>query len=82
MVGVVQLAEHRIVVPGVVGSSPITHPRKEKVIPKGMAFFFSIGIRGNGTQTIANQGREMVTDSVSALFLPIIISNAPGSKIK
>ncbi len=26
MVGVVQLAEHRIVVPGVVGSSPITHP--------------------------------------------------------
>ena len=28
MVGVVQLAEHRIVVPGVVGSSPITHPIK------------------------------------------------------
>ena len=27
MVGVVQLAEHWIVVPGVVGSSPITHPR-------------------------------------------------------
>ena len=26
MVGVVQLAEHGIVVPGVVGSSPITHP--------------------------------------------------------
>ncbi len=26
MVGIVQLAEHRIVVPGVVGSSPITHP--------------------------------------------------------
>ena len=30
MVGVVQLAEHRIVVPGVVGSSPITHPIKRK----------------------------------------------------
>ena len=30
MVGIVQLAEHRIVVPGVVGSSPITHPRKEE----------------------------------------------------
>ena len=26
MVAVVQLAEHRIVVPGVVGSSPISHP--------------------------------------------------------
>ena len=30
MVGVVQLAEHRIVVPGVVGSSPITHPIKNE----------------------------------------------------
>ena len=30
MVGVVQLAEHWIVVPGVVGSSPITHPIKRK----------------------------------------------------
>ena len=29
MVGVVQLAEHWIVVPGVVGSSPITHPIKK-----------------------------------------------------
>lgn len=29
MVGVVQLVEHWIVVPGVVGSSPIAHPRKE-----------------------------------------------------
>ena len=28
MVGIVQLAEHWIVVPGVVGSSPITHPIK------------------------------------------------------
>ena len=28
--GVVQLAEHWIVVPGVVGSSPITHPRQEQ----------------------------------------------------
>src|SRR6266540_2377705 len=26
MVGVAQLVEHRVVVPGVVGSSPITHP--------------------------------------------------------
>ena len=28
MVGLAQLAEHRIVVPGVVGSSPISHPIK------------------------------------------------------
>ena len=32
MVELAQLAEHRIVVPGVVGSSPITHPRKRKGI--------------------------------------------------
>ena len=30
MVGLAQLAEHRIVVPGVVGSSPISHPTKEE----------------------------------------------------
>ena len=29
MVDVVQLVEHRIVVPSVVGSSPIIHPKKE-----------------------------------------------------
>ena len=31
MVGIVQLAEHRIVGPGVVGSSPITHPITDTV---------------------------------------------------
>ena len=60
MVGIVQLAEHRIVVPGVVGSSPITHPRKEKVIPIGMAFFFTMGIRGNGTRIVINATRMSV----------------------
>ena len=30
MVGVAQLVEHRVVAPGVVGSSPITHPIKAK----------------------------------------------------
>ena len=39
MVGVVQLAEHRIVVPGVVGSSPITHPIKQRV-PNGILCFY------------------------------------------
>ncbi len=27
MVGVAQLAEHRVVIPGVAGSSPVTHPK-------------------------------------------------------
>ena len=30
MVGLAQLVEHRIVVPGVVGSSPISHPTKNE----------------------------------------------------
>ena len=29
MVAIAQLAEHRIVVPSVVGSSPTSHPKKE-----------------------------------------------------
>ena len=33
MVDVVQLVEHRIVVPSVVGSSPIIHPRKASDMP-------------------------------------------------
>ena len=40
MVGIVQLAEHRIVVPGVVGSSPITHPRKRRGDRMVSSFFF------------------------------------------
>ena len=40
MVGVVQLAEHRIVVPGVVGSSPITHPISSDFFLKSELFFY------------------------------------------
>lgn len=29
MVGVAQLVEHRVVVPGVAGSSPVAHPNKK-----------------------------------------------------
>ena len=43
MVGVVQLAEHRIVVPGVVGSSPITHPIKNKDTFWYPCFLFWVG---------------------------------------
>lgn len=48
MVGVVQLAEHRIVVPGVVGSSPITHPTKEagaSLIPPFPFFLTALSLR-------------------------------------
>ncbi len=38
MVVVAQLAEHRIVVPSVVGSSPIIHPRKTPRIIRGVFF--------------------------------------------
>ena len=42
MVGVVQLAEHRIVVPGVVGSSPITHPIKRRDILLDVSSFYLV----------------------------------------
>ena len=42
MVRVVQLVEHRIVVPSVVGSSPISHPmlKKETDLQKSVSFLF------------------------------------------
>ena len=46
MVGVVQLAEHRIVVPGVVGSSPITHPIKKRVAFATLFFIWVFGVMG------------------------------------
>src|SRR3954471_17726727 len=33
VVGVAQLVEHRVVVPGVAGSSPVTHPRRGESAP-------------------------------------------------
>ncbi len=38
MVDVVQLVEHRIVVPSVVGSSPIIHPQKKGTL-RGTFFY-------------------------------------------
>ena len=44
MVDVVQLVEHRIVVPSVVGSSPIIHPTEnEEVLKKEDLSFFRCG---------------------------------------
>ena len=37
MVAIAQLAEHRIVVPSVVGSSPTSHPKKRQ--PNWLSFF-------------------------------------------
>ena len=37
MVAVAQLAEHRVVVPGVVGSNPISHPTKKGRSVRGPA---------------------------------------------
>ena len=39
MVDVVQLVEHRIVVPSVVGSSPIIHPKKS---PHARTLFYRV----------------------------------------
>ena len=42
MVGVAQLVEHRVVIPGVAGSSPVTHPTEEEapIDPVGASFRF------------------------------------------
>ena len=71
MVGVVQLAEHRIVVPGVVGSSPITHPIK-KEISSDISFFIWYLI-GNGTRIIpcnADERCRRRLDGAEHLFSP------------
>ena len=38
MVDVVQLVEHRIVVPSVVGSSPIIHPKEKALFARAFSF--------------------------------------------
>ena len=62
MVGVVQLAEHRIVVPGVVGSSPITHPRKRRDIRKDVSSFSGqvMGLEEGGLAV--RQGKKHASD--------------------
>ena len=50
MVGVAQLVEPWIVIPVVVGSSPIVHPksRQKKRLPQGAAFFVSASLGDRG----------------------------------
>ena len=44
MVGLAQLGEHRIVVPGVVGSSPISHPTSDEPGTAGLIQKFIVGM--------------------------------------
>ena len=44
MVGLAQLVEHRIVVPGVVGSSPISHPTSDEPGTAGLIQKFIVGM--------------------------------------
>ena len=55
MVSVVQLVEHRIVVPSVVGSSPITHPSKGPGLVTG-AFLCILAERGICRRELAKKG--------------------------
>ena len=48
MVGLAQLAEHRIVVPGVVGSSPISHPIDWGIGPSQSPDLFHLGMSPSG----------------------------------
>ena len=41
MVDVAQWLEHRIVVPGVVGSTPIFHPHKKDLFLRGLFLFYA-----------------------------------------
>ncbi len=50
MVGVAQSVEHRVVAPGVVGSSPIAHPI-EGTNSVFVPFFFVASIQGGTTMT-------------------------------
>ena len=76
MVGVVQLAEHRIVVPGVVGSSPITHPIKKRVAFATLFFIWVFGVMGlerrirkhaSGERAERRRGREERGEGVAAV---------------
>ena len=70
VVGVVQLAEHWIVVPGVVGSSPITHPRQWQGIGAAPipCFFPRLGRRQvvrQGTLTPSPAGSNPAVPAIS-----------------
>ena len=80
MVGVVQLAEHRIVVPGVVGSSPITHPTESGERPDSPAFFpfsFPSDCGGNpcrlGRSQVVRQGTLTPSSAGSSPAVPAIV---------
>lgn len=61
MVGIVQLAEHRIVVPGVVGSSPITHPIKTESSLPTLCFYMVFGGEWDSHTGCVTQNRVVIT---------------------
>ena len=62
MVGVAQLAEHRVVAPAVAGSSPVVHPSKFKGLGQwpNPSFFISNTIPNHPILKFRNSGVEMV----------------------
>ena len=54
MVDVVQLVEHRIVVPSVVGSSPIIHPNVKALFARA----FSFGVDERFALALCGRGRK------------------------
>jgi hypothetical protein len=52
MVAVAQLVESRIVIPVVVGSSPISHPKLRPLIQLVKGFFIKFELLSNKTQFV------------------------------
>ena len=55
MVVIAQLAEHRIVVPSVVGSSPTLHPKESH------SALFSFAIQGTQIVTLGHKKKKVVS---------------------
>lgn len=78
MVGVVQLVEHQIVILGVAGSSPVTHP---KVPPdwfsliRGFCFCVILGIKNTVTCVV------QVTVKVFGLTFSLIVFSSGGGHV-
>ena len=62
MVVIAQLAEHRIVVPSVVGSSPTLHPKESH------SALFSFAIQGTQIVTLGHKKRRLSHDNPTFSF--------------
>src|SRR5947208_10366219 len=63
MVGVAQLVEHRVVVPGVAGSSPVTHPprtRRSSACGSDFSVHAILATSGSATsETASRQSQDL-----------------------